>query len=299
MMDSRTVLLELAYGSPANVDRDVDLFEGFYLAHCAEEALARMVQRKKRRSLALGACLCVAACLLAVPMAMNPSSIFAVILLLMGGGLLVAGALFLWRAAQARAYCGRRFRKLMDAEFAGTRSVTKRVFDVRFTEEGMTVSFGTKTAVKQTRSKAYADISAVYATDELVFVKGLTWMSRFQLGDEPFERSLPPAREGVSRPFRAAGSRAALKAGTCMACRRLSGWLRLSGGKDAAASFRVARLQVRLARGGKACRCFFPGGKDDRYGCEMARLTVMARRRESFCRSEVRRLGFSIASSRF
>lgn len=186
MMDSRTVLLELAYGSPANVDRDVDLFEGFYLAHCAEEALARMVQRTKRRSLALGACLCVAACLLAVPMAMNPSSIFAVILLLMGGGLLVAGALFLWRAAQARAYCGRRFRKLMDAEFAGTRSVTKRVFDVRFTEEGMTVSFGTKTAVKQTRSKAYADISAVYATDELVFVKGLTWMSRFQLGDEPF-----------------------------------------------------------------------------------------------------------------
>ena len=84
---SRTVLLELAYGSPANVDRDVDLFEGFYLAHCAEEALARMVQRTKRRSLALGACLCVAACLLAVPMAMNPSSIFAVILLLMGGGL--------------------------------------------------------------------------------------------------------------------------------------------------------------------------------------------------------------------
>ena len=103
MMDSRTVLLELAYGSPANVDRDVDLFEGFYLAHCAEEALARMVKRTKRRSLALGACLCVAACLLAVPMAMNPSSIFAVILLLMGGGLLVAGALFLWRAAQARA----------------------------------------------------------------------------------------------------------------------------------------------------------------------------------------------------
>ncbi len=50
----------------------------------------------------------------------------------------------------------------------------------------MTVSFGTKTAVKRTRSKAYADISAVYATDELVFVKGLTWMSRFQLGDEPF-----------------------------------------------------------------------------------------------------------------
>ena len=39
--------------------------------------------------------LTLAACLLAVPMAMNPSSIFAVILLLMGGGLLVAGALFL------------------------------------------------------------------------------------------------------------------------------------------------------------------------------------------------------------
>ena len=130
----------------------------------------------------------------------------------------------------------------------------------------MTVSFGTKTAVKQTRSKAYADISAVYATDELVFVKGLTWMSRFQLGDEPFGEVCRLLEKECPRPFRAAGSRAALKAGTCMARRRLSGWLRLSGGKDAAASFRVARLQVRLARGGKACRCFFPGSKDDRYG---------------------------------
>ena len=76
----------------------------------------------------------------------------------------------------------------MGDEFAATRSVTKRVFEVRFTDSDVTVNFGAQTAIKQTRTKRYEEIAGVYATDELVFVKGLTWMARFQMEDEDFRR---------------------------------------------------------------------------------------------------------------
>ena len=181
------ILLEFDYGLPANVDRDVDLFREFYLARFREEALARIVARMKRRNVVFGFALCIAGALFAVPVVINAASVFAKIILAMGLAFAAVGIGFLAVAARAERFCEHRFEKLMEGEFAASRSVTKRVFKMVFTDAGVTVSFGTQSAVKQARTKRYEDIEAVHAADDLLFIKGLTWISRFQMEDFAFE----------------------------------------------------------------------------------------------------------------
>lgn len=182
------ILLALAYGASDAVNRDVDAFEAFYAKNFKDEALAKLETRERSRSRIFAIAFIVGALLLTLPMFVNPSSIFAVILLGMGCLLLAAGLFSIYRMATVRQRCIRNFDKLMGDEFAATRSVTKRVFEVRFTDSDVTVNFGAQTAIKQTRTKRYEEIAGVYATDELVFVKGLTWMARFQMEDEDFRR---------------------------------------------------------------------------------------------------------------
>ncbi len=182
------ILLALAYGASDAVNRDVDAFEAFYAKNFKDEALAKLETRERSRYRIFAIAFIVGALLLTLPMFVNPSSIFAVILLSMGCLLLAAGLFSIYRMATVRQRCIRNFDKLMGDEFAATRSVTKRVFEVRFTDSDVTVNFGAQTAIKQTRTKRYEEIAGVYATDELVFVKGLTWMARFQMEDEDFRR---------------------------------------------------------------------------------------------------------------
>lgn len=182
------ILLALAYGASDAVNRDVDAFEAFYAKNFKDEALAKLETRERSRYRIFAIAFIVGALLLTLPMFVNPSSIFAVILLGMGCLLLAAGLFSIYRMATVRQRCIRNFDKLMGDEFAATRSVTKRVFEVRFTDSDVTVNFGAQTAIKQTRTKRYEEIAGVYATDELVFVKGLTWMARFQMEDEDFRR---------------------------------------------------------------------------------------------------------------
>lgn len=182
------ILLALAYGASDAVNRDVDAFEAFYAKNFKDEALAKLETRERSRYRIFAIAFIVGALLLTLPMFVNPSSIFAVILLSMGCLLLAAGLFSIYRMAAVRQRCIRNFDKLMGDEFAATRSVTKRVFEVRFTDSDVTVNFGAQTAIKQTRTKRYEEIAGVYATDELVFVKGLTWMARFQMEDEDFRR---------------------------------------------------------------------------------------------------------------
>ncbi|WP_303202932.1 hypothetical protein [Raoultibacter timonensis] len=183
-----SILLALAYGASDAVNRDVDAFEVFYAKNFKDEALAKLETRERSRYRIFAIAFIVGALLLTLPMFVNPSSIFAVILLSMGCLLLAAGLFSIYRMATVRQRCIRNFDKLMGDEFAATRSVTKRVFEVRFTDSDVTVNFGAQTAIKQTRTKCYEEIAGVYATDELVFVKGLTWMARFQMEDEGFRR---------------------------------------------------------------------------------------------------------------
>lgn len=179
--------LELTYGMLENVNKDVDLFGGFYLECFREEAFEKIVARTRKRALTGGVALCLVALLFAAPMAINPSSIFAKIILAMGAVLFIAGAASFVLAVCAREYGARHFERLIEAEFAATRSSTKRIFDIRFSEESVTVLFGAQSSVKQVRTKRYEDISAVYEAADLIFIKGLTWLSRFQMGDEAFE----------------------------------------------------------------------------------------------------------------
>lgn len=195
MMAGAAVLLEFEYGSPGAVDRDVDAFERFYRVRFGEQALKSLTERVRRQSLACGVSLCAAMGLLCVPMLINASSIFALILLLMGLGLGGLGVFFLIRAARAGAYCERNLDRLLDREFAATRSVTKRCFRVRCTEEGIGVEFGTRSSVKQKRFCPYGEISRICEDDGLLFIQGLTWMCREQMGEEPFEALTALLRE--------------------------------------------------------------------------------------------------------
>ena len=181
-----SVLLEFDYGTEMAVDRDVDAFERFYRTRFEAKALASFVDRTRRRSRICGMLLCFVMALLFIPVLVNASSIFAYILLCMGLGLGGVGVFLLTRSARSEAYCRKNLDRLLENEFAATRSITQRCFHVSCTEEGVEVRFGSRSSVKQKRFRSYEDIERAYVTDELLFIPGLTWLCRFQLSDDQF-----------------------------------------------------------------------------------------------------------------
>lgn len=198
--DSPT-LLEIAYEAGDQVDCDVDTFESFYRRHFEKDALSRLERREGSRYKAYALALCFGSLLCAIPMVINPTSIFAVILLFMGGMVLVAGLYYVHRAVAVETYCTRHFEKLMMNEFAASRSTARRVFDIRCMEQVVAVRFRLSTAGKKEQVRSYEKISGVYLTDELLFIQGLTWVTRFRMGDEDFENLCAVLREKCSDRF--------------------------------------------------------------------------------------------------
>lgn len=183
MNDKAAVLLEFDYGSEGTIEKDVDIFEEFYRNRYGEEAITAFANRIKRQSFTLGIMFCTLMVLLFIPVIINSTSIFAYILLFMGLALGGVGVFFLIRAKRSQEYCRKNFDKLLDKEFASTRSVTKRLFNVCCTKEGIQVVFGVKTGIKQKRFRSYDELKTIVITDKLVFIKGLTWLCYFQMSE--------------------------------------------------------------------------------------------------------------------
>lgn len=188
MNNRAELLLEFEYGSESSIDKDVDIFETFYRDRYGKEAMSSFVNRIRRQYSTLGIMFCTVMVLLFVPVVINSTSIFAYILLCMGVALGGIGIFLLVRAKNSRTYCQKNFEKLLDKEFASTRSATKRIFRVCCTNQGIQIVFGIKTAVKQKRFRYYDELKKIVITDQLIFIQGLTWFCFFQLNKTDKEK---------------------------------------------------------------------------------------------------------------
>ena len=81
MAVEEAILLEFDYGTSAAVERDVDMFERFYRERFGEDALQALIARIRKQYRSWGVLLCFAMALLAIPVLINASSVFAYILL--------------------------------------------------------------------------------------------------------------------------------------------------------------------------------------------------------------------------
>lgn len=179
--------LVLGCGCKAKTQEDVDAFARFYSARFRDEALSTLETRMRRRALVVGASLCGASPLLAIPLLVNAQSVFAYLLLAMGVALLMVGAFFLVRARRAHVYCEARFDQLLAADLESACSETKRVFDLVFDDEGVEARFGVTSGVPQRRRLGWTGVRGVYLTDDLVFIQGLTWVCRASTPPETYE----------------------------------------------------------------------------------------------------------------
>ena len=129
----------------------------------------------------------------------NARSVFAYLLLAMGGVLGALGLFFLVRAIRAPSFCARRLDRLLAADFEASRSETKRVFDLIVDGEGVETRFGVTSGVPQRRRLRWDQVRGVYLADGLVFVQGLTWVCRASTPPDAYDalvaelrRRMPP-----------------------------------------------------------------------------------------------------------
>ena len=129
----------------------------------------------------------------------NARSVFAYLLLAMGGVLGALGLFFLVRAIRAPSFCARRLDRLLAADFEASRSETKRVFDLIIDGEGVETRFGVTSGVPQRRRLRWDQVRGVYLADGLVFVQGLTWVCRASTPPDAYDalvaelrRRMPP-----------------------------------------------------------------------------------------------------------
>lgn len=186
-------------GNAGRIQGDVDAFSRFYAERFRDEALAGFVGRMRRQSLAAAVPLLAAGALLGIPLLINARSVFAYLLLAMGGVLGALGLFFLVRAIRAPSFCARRLDRLLAADFEASRSETKRVFDLIIDGEGVEARFGVTSGVPQRRRLRWDQVRGVYLADGLVFVRGLTWVCRASTPPDAYDalvaelrRRMPP-----------------------------------------------------------------------------------------------------------
>ena len=86
------------------------------------------------------------------------------------------------------AYCEANEEKIVADSFFEARSSAWRNFDIEFGDDGVSVSYGVKGTVKRRRERKYSDITALYVTPHLLYIKGLTWLCRSAIEPEDAER---------------------------------------------------------------------------------------------------------------
>ena len=177
------------YGNELAIDRDVDLFESFYSARygvdAAKKVHARTVKGQKflaRALIILGVATFVPKCIF------RSDSVFAITLIITGLMMILFGIYTYKKALKPYEATEQEIKILLEEEFSAARTKRNRIFDLLITDESIETVHGVKTGVKQRHSKKWSDITCANVTDDLIFVKGVTWFCRFQLGDERFNQ---------------------------------------------------------------------------------------------------------------
>ena len=86
------------------------------------------------------------------------------------------------------AYCEANEEKIVADSFSEARSSAWRNFDIEFDVDGISISYGAKGTVRRRRERKYSDITALYVTQHLLYIKGVTWLCRSAIDPEDAER---------------------------------------------------------------------------------------------------------------
>lgn len=187
--DGAPVLMGLRYGNEVGLDEDVDLFQVFYTKHYGREAATKIYDKMRgsQRTIGIG-CVAVGIAATFPKLVFQMTSPFAITLLITALMLIGYGGYKLWQARKPYDPTDEGIAELLYEEFKGARTKRNRIFDLFVTTKGIETTHGVKTGGKQRHYKAYEDMTCVDITDDLIFVKGITWFCRFLLGEERFER---------------------------------------------------------------------------------------------------------------
>lgn len=177
------------YGSESTIDRDVDAFESFFVNRYGEAAAVKIHERTVKNQKFLARALIVLGIATFVPkLVLRSESIFSITLIITGL-MMLAYALYVYKKAlKPYMATSQEIKQLVSEELSMARTKRNRIFDVSISDQGITTVHGVKTGMKQRHVKKWDEILCVDITDTLIFVKGITWFCRFQLGDDRFNQ---------------------------------------------------------------------------------------------------------------
>lgn len=181
--------LSFRYGNESAIDHDVDIFEDFYIDRYGKDAAAKVHNRAVGNQKFLGRFLIILGMATFIPkFILESESVFAITLIITGFMMIAFGGYTYRKALKPYEATEQEIKSLLTEEFAAARTKRNRIFDLSITDEGIETVHGVKTGVKQRHSKKWSDITCIDITDDLIFIKGITWLCRFQLGDERFNQ---------------------------------------------------------------------------------------------------------------
>lgn len=180
-------ILIVEHGTAEEIARGADAFARFYIVQFYDVILKAYV--KRRRSIFI--MVAVIAALLMIfglmPVLLGIHSIFAWLLLIMSGMLLVAVIVCVMMIYRAPGYCKEHLATFFEGQLTSAKSASRAVSQSHFYEDRLETFLGAP-GVGKRKVRNYREISCVYETDEIYFFKGIGWIHKERLSKDESDK---------------------------------------------------------------------------------------------------------------
>jgi hypothetical protein len=169
-------VVTVQHGSKEDISRSVDFFAQFYQEVFREKMLQAYVSRQRKR---YGLVLAIVLFLLVVsviPALINLSSIFAILLLIMGVALF-GGCIYLgFKLLHAKEDGEKNLPKFFEEQFRFAKQHS--VYETMFTPNSLIILSGDPKKKTARKTREYKDIPRVYETNDIFFFEGMGWVPK-------------------------------------------------------------------------------------------------------------------------
>jgi hypothetical protein len=179
-------LLIVKHGNATEVARGADAFARFYLTEFYHDILDAFIGRRRRTYTLVAVMAALLTVLGLVPVFINSSSIFAIILMALSGVLFVSAVFCVVTIRRAPVYCKKHHTEFFETQIIAAKSPERRIAESRFYADHLEV-LGSGASKGRYKKRAYHEISRVYETEDIYFFQGVGWVHKERLTEKEHE----------------------------------------------------------------------------------------------------------------
>jgi hypothetical protein len=180
-------LLVVEHGNMDEIASGVDAFARFYVVEFYQDILASAIKKRRLIYLGVSALIFIFMVIGITPIFINPTSIFAYILLILSAIMLAGIIVCLLKVKNAPKFCKENIGSYFGSQLSTAKTADRAVRQTIFKDEHIEVHSGNPAKQLANKTRLYQDIPVVFETDDIFYFKGVGWVHKERLSQDQLD----------------------------------------------------------------------------------------------------------------